>query len=197
MEWPGGRPSIGFQSLEAGAEDWEFLLFQPSAQHTAALCLQRLSEALAREPSMRSSNASLDSSGSSEAQGLSGIQGFEHNSEASQEAVEASSEASLASSDSPASAQRGEPTGLQETLSSGGSHAMHDSGADTGESVGSRDPDVSDAASCGSVESAMLIHDSRSLDRRLISRRVVPLVSESLIRTEDITVLGVTASDTG
>ena len=197
MGWSGGRPSIGFQSPEAGAEDWEFLLFQPSTQHTAALCLQRPSEALARESSMRSGSASLDSSANSEAQGLSGVQGSASDSEASQEATEASSRARYDSSNSPASAQAGESTGLQGDHLSGGSQAMRGSEADTGESVGSRIPDVSDAASCGSVDSAMSIYDSRSLDRRLISRRVVPLVSESLIRTEDITIMGVTASDTG
>ncbi len=197
MGWPGDRPSISFQSPEAGAEDWEFMLFQPSAQHTAALCLQRPSEALAREPSMRSSSASLDSSSSSQAQGVSGVQGFGHDLEASRDTMEVSSGANLSSSDSPASAQAGEFTGLQGALLSGGSQTVRGSGADTGESVGSRNSDILDAASCGSVDSAMSIYDSQSLDRRLVSWRVVPLVSESLIRTEDITILGVTASTRG
>ncbi|CAK0738564.1 hypothetical protein CVIRNUC_001061 [Coccomyxa viridis] len=193
----GDRPSISFQSPEVGAEDWEFMLFQPSAQHTAALCLQRPSEALAREPSMRSSSASLDSSSSSEAQGVSGVQGFGHDLEASRDTMEVSHGAHLSSSDSPASAQAGESTGLQGALLSGGSQTVRGSGADTGESVGSRNSDILDAASCGSVDSAMSIYDSQSLDRRLVSWRVVPLVSESLIRTEDITILGVTASTRG
>ena len=190
MGWPGDRPSIGFQSPEAGAEDCEFLLFQPGAQHTAALCLQRPSEALAREPSMHSSSssASLDSSSSIEAQELSSAQGLANDSEAYRDTMDASSRARLDSTDSPASAQGDDSTGSQ---------GMHRSGADTGESVGSRDSDELDAASFGSVDSAISFRDSRSLDRRLISRRVVPLVSESLIRTEDITLLGVTASTRG
>ena len=192
MGWPGDRPSIGFQSPEAGAEEWEFLLFQPGAQHTAALCLQRPSEALAREPSMRSSSSS-----SSEAQELSSAQGVANDTETYRDTMDASSRARLDSTDSPASAQGGNLTGSQGILASGGSQAMHSSGADTGESVGSRDSDELDAASFGSVDSAMSVRDSRSLDRRLISRRVVPLVSESLIRTEDITLLGVTASTRG
>lgn len=32
---------IGFKSSEGEADDWDFLLFSPSAQHTAAICLQR------------------------------------------------------------------------------------------------------------------------------------------------------------
>jgi len=32
---------IGFESSEGEADDYEFLLFSPSVQHTAAICLQR------------------------------------------------------------------------------------------------------------------------------------------------------------
>ena len=171
------------------------MLFQPSAQHTAALCLQRPSEDLTQEPSMRSSSssssssssASLDSSSSEEAHDLSSVHRIADDSKASQEAMEASSGASLSGNDLPASAEESVSTGSQE---------MHGCGADPGESTGSRDLDVSDAASIGSVDSTMSDCDSRSLDRRLVSWRVVPLVSERLIRTEDITILGVTASTT-
>ena len=38
---PGCPQEVSFASPEWDSQDWEFLLFQPSPQHTAALCLQR------------------------------------------------------------------------------------------------------------------------------------------------------------
>ena len=160
------------------------MLFQPSAQHTAALCLQRPNEGLTREPSIRSSSsssrsssASLNGSSSNEAQRSSGVQGIANSPEASRKAVEASSRVPLEGNDSPVRAKGGNSTGSQRLSLSGGSQAMHGSRADSVESVGSRESDMSDAASFSSVDSTMSDHETRSLERRLISWRVAPLAA--------------------
>ena len=117
-------------------------------------------------------------------------------SEASGSIVEAVSEPSSASCGErvPTAHMHGHlPPISQGSAPSEGLQSAYESRTNNESHLESRDSNKPDASGESTRDSKMS-SQTGGLASRLIAWRVVPLVSESLIRTEDISVLGVTAS---
>ena len=214
----GNGHDIIFESPEAGNQDWEFLLFQPSSQHTAALCLQR-SDTLPSQCSAGNSGSSRDVSMNGgiteDAESSCDYGDSVSASHSSGEAVESHSRASddetlngarssggfaeacsnTAEGDAvPALHSQAHPSMLQEDPLSKYRHTASGNGAATGRRIESRTSSVSNGSGQSSTGSSSTTgRQRRGLSSKLIAWRVVPLVSESLVRTEDMKMLGMTA----
>ena len=187
---------IVFQSPEAEGREWEFLLFQPSAQHTAALCLQcsEIVPPALPDREIDSSTSSLSSRNGILSENAADSCNQSEMSGDLPTCMEASSASSNATWGDNMLAMATQEQFPAESQTSGGWHPGSGSSPD-GEvlsEVGSTSgmPSVSSQTD---TEDTYRGGESRELASRLTVWRVVPLVSESLIRTEDMDVLGMTA----
>ena len=178
-------------------QEWDFLLFQPSTQHTAALCLQRSQPApsLSDTRSDSSSLDSLDSRNGSLSQLAQDSCGQSEMSNDSQTCTEASSASITASTgdDMLDTVARKPSAEMQGSTLSGSLLSGDRSSLDSLEfaEVGSSGMPCLDSQM--DVDDLVGQTERRQLASKLIAWRVVPLVSESLIKTEDMHVLGMTA----
>jgi len=211
----GNGHDIIFESPEAEVQGWEFLLFQPSSQHTAALCLQR-SDTLPSQSSTENSSSSRDVSmyGSitEDAESSCDYGGSMSGSHSSGEAVESHSRASdgetlngfrnsgefteacsNTSGDAvPALHSQVHPSVCQEDPPSKHWHTENGTGVAREHTIESRTSGVSCGNGQSSTGSVSTGPQRRGLSSKLIAWRVVPLMSESLVRTEDMKMLGMT-----
>ena len=192
--------NIAFESPEvADDQEWDFLLFQPSAQHTAALCLQRSSEpapALSDTRFDSSSAHSLDSSHGSLSRYAESSCDQSDLSDESQTCMEASSASSTASRSGgmlATATQEPPPAESQASAPSERWHSGNRSSLDSQDYAEVESSGMPGFRSPMEIDSSLRGRESRNLAGRLIAWRVVPLVSESMIRTENMDVLGMTA----
>ena len=179
-------------------QEWDFLLFQPSALHIAALCLQRSEPApsLSNTQSDSSSNHSLGSSAGSLSEYAEDSCDQSQLPDDLQTGMHSSASSTASNGDVMLTAATQEPpfAESQGSASSGSQQCVNGSSPDS--------QDIADVGSSGMpvCDDQMLIDDSlggreqRQLASRLLAWRVVPLVSETSIRTEDMNVLGMTIS---
>lgn len=194
----GAPHKIEFESPEAEGQEWEFLLFQPSAQHTAALCLQSSEIVPASLPDRETDSSSYSLSSSNRT--LSGHAEDSSDRSETSDDLQTCTEASLASS----TASCGEgllaiATQKQRSAESQGSAFFGGWHSGTGSSPDGKVPAEIGSSAMHSLDGQMDTGESyrgmesKELASRLIAWRVVPLVSESLIETEEMHVLGMTA----
>lgn len=177
-------------------QEWDFLLFQPSAQHTAALCLQRRSEPSLSDTESHSSHYSVGSKNMSLSEHADSSCDQSELSYDSQACTEASPASSAASNrvDMLAMDTRELPSAESQGSSSSGScHHENGSSLDGGECAEVGSFSMPGLDNRMDVDESVGGRERRRLASRLVAWRVVPLVSESVIRTEDMDVLGMTA----
>ena len=160
------------------------MLFQPSQQHTAALCLQRSAAGLG---SLGSSNGAVSERRShwEEVEGSCDYGDTVDNSTSPEAFSSAANGSGMAESQANGSLS-------VETSMSEGWQPANRSQAGSNQTLESSASSASNGAGVESSIDSGFGSQTRGLASRLLAWRVVPLVSESMIRTQDVEVLGVT-----
>ena len=178
--------SIVFECSEADAEEWDFLLFQPSQQHTAALCLQR---SAAGQPVLGSSGSS--NGAASERKHCQEVESSCDYGDTADNLKSPEASSSAANGSVMADSQANGSLSTKSSMSEGWQPANRSKAGSNQTQKSSASSALSGAGVENSIDSGIGLQ-TRGLASRLVAWRVVPLVSESMIRTQDLEVLGMT-----